>query len=78
MIHTLLVQRSVKAYSNGLFHFISIHPPRKSINYVGGVNNGQKLMCPRGASSNHKLCPRGSWANHIRCPGESGMEKIMC
>ena len=71
----------------GLFHLISIHPPRKSVNYVGGVNNGQKLMCPRGSSSNHKLCPggfelkpilcpRGSWTNHIRCPGESGTEKM--
>ena len=48
----------------GLFHFISIHPPRKSVNYVGGVNNGQKLMCPRGASSNHKLCPGGSGLKH--------------
>ena len=43
----------------GLFHLISIHPPRKSVNYVGGVNNGQKLMCPRGAQLKSQIVSRG-------------------
>ena len=44
---------------NGLFHFISIHPPRKSVNYVGGVNNGQKLMCPKGGPAQITNCVQG-------------------
>ena len=45
---------------NGLFHLISIHPPRKSVNYVGGgVNIGQKLMCPRGVQLKSQIVSRG-------------------
>ena len=44
---------------NGLFHLISIHPPRKSVNYVGGVNNGQKLMCPKGGPAQITNCVQG-------------------
>ena len=43
----------------GLFHLISIHPPRKSVNYVGGVNIGQKLMCPRGVQLKSQIVSRG-------------------
>ena len=43
----------------GLFHLISIHPPRKSVNYVGGVNIGQKLMCPRGVQFKSQIVSRG-------------------
>ena len=49
-------------FANGLFHLISIHPPRKSVNYVGGVNNGQKLMCPRGVQLKSQIVSRGVWA----------------
>ena len=43
----------------GLFHLINIHPPRKSVNYVGGVNNEQKLMCPRGVQLKSQIVSRG-------------------